>query len=66
MDMQQVPSAQQHRPSPGANKAIAAMGGGILAAGLGASFPVALILGCTVGYVLGHFAEKNEKNHQRR
>ena len=41
----------------GMDKAVAALGGGILAAGLGASFPLALV-GCAVGYTIAYLAEK--------
>ena len=53
-------------PSSGGevNKAATALGGGIFAAGLGASFPLALV-GCAVGYFIAHLAEKQRAGESR-
>ena len=65
--MRQVSPAKNVRRSASmAEKAIVAMGAGILAAGLGASFPFAIILGCVAGYVFGHWAEKKERENAAR
>ena len=53
-------------PSSGGElyKAATALGGGIFAAGLGVSFPLALV-GCVVGYFVAHMGEKQRADESR-
>ena len=49
----------------GADKAVAALGGGILAAGLGGGL-FGVVLGCLAGLGIGTMAEKSEKERLSR
>ena len=64
--MQQILSAQNNRSAVGgADKAICALGGGILGAGVGIG-AWGVILGCIGGYFVGQWAEKKSEENAVR
>ena len=68
-DMQKQTSLNPKVDAPSSGdelvKAATALGGGMFAAVLGVSFPLALV-GCVVGYFVAHMGEKQRADERRR